>query len=136
MSGNTTKIAKKQKRKPIEKPYNAGTMTASAFFSMIRSALRQSSRWWKPIAQAKNNARRPYKGTNKRRKWEYQCNECKQWFDGTTVNVDHIVPVGTLTCFEDLPLFAKNLFCEAENLQCLCATCHDKKTKEDKQKKK
>ena len=29
-------------------------MTEAAFWSMIRSALRQKSRWWKPIAECKN----------------------------------------------------------------------------------
>lgn len=121
-------------KKVVNKPFNAGTMTASAFFSFIRSALRQKSRWWKPITQAKLKARRAYKGVNKRRKWEYQCNKCKQWFDNTTVSVDHIRPVGTLTKFEDLPEFVKNLFCEADNLQVLCDKCHNKKTKKDKAK--
>ncbi len=55
---------------------NAGTMTESAFWSFIRSALRQKSRWWKPITQCKQKSRRTYKGPNKRQKFEYQCNEC------------------------------------------------------------
>jgi len=114
------------------KTRNAGTMTESAFWSFIRSTLRQKSRWWKPISQAKEAAKRKYKGPNKRQKWEYQCNECKQWFSNTEINVDHIVPAGTLRSANDLPGFVERLFCEVDNLQVLCSTCHNKKTQDEK----
>jgi 5-methylcytosine-specific restriction endonuclease McrA len=114
------------------KPRNAGTMTESAFWSFIRSALRQKSRWWKPITQCKMKARRAYKGPNKRQKFEYQCNECKQWHPEKNINVDHIIPAGTLKCANDLPGFVERLFCEADNLQVLCSACHDVKTKNEK----
>lgn len=117
------------------KPRCAGTMTESAFWSFIRSALRNKSRWWKPIAIAKKNARRTYHGTNRRQKYEYQCNACKQWFPEKDINVDHIIPVGTLTCAADLPGFVTRLFCEQDNLQCLCSDCHDKKTQQEKNEK-
>jgi 5-methylcytosine-specific restriction endonuclease McrA len=127
-------MAKKRKiKKPrVAKPRNAGTMTESAFWSFIRSALRQKSRWWKPITQCKMKARRPYKGPNKRQKFEYQCKECQQWFPDKQVNVDHITPAGTLRCANDLPGFVERLFCEIDGLQVLCSKCHDKKTKQEK----
>ena len=127
-------MAKKRKiKKPrVAKPRNAGTMTESAFWSFIRSALRQKSRWWKPITQCKLKARRPYKGPNKRQKFEYQCKECQQWFPDKQVNVDHITPAGTLRCANDLPGFVERLFCEIDGLQVLCSKCHDKKTKQEK----
>jgi 5-methylcytosine-specific restriction endonuclease McrA len=111
---------------------NAGTMTESAFWSFIRSALRQKSRWWKPITQCKQKSRRTYKGPNKRQKFEYQCNECKNWFPEKKINVDHIKPAGTLRSANDLPGFVERLFCEADNLQVLCSSCHDVKTKAEK----
>lgn len=128
-----------QKKVPVRKSRvpktrNSGTMTESAFWSFIRSALRNKSRWWKPITECKHNARRPYSGKNKRQKFEYQCNQCKQWFPDKEINVDHIIPAGTLTCSGDLPGFIERLFCEQENLQCLCTTCHDVKTKEERNK--
>jgi 5-methylcytosine-specific restriction endonuclease McrA len=123
------------KRVKAVKTRNAGTMTESAFWSFIRSALRQKSRWWKPITEAKLQARRLYKGTNKRQKFEYQCNVCKNWFIEKKINVDHIVPAGTLTTSKDLPGFVERLFCEVDNLQVLCEKCHDKKTKADKHEK-
>ena len=125
-------ISKKPK---APKKRNAGTMTESAFWSFIRSALRQKSRWWKPIAQAKQAAKRKYKGPNKRQKFEYQCATCLEWFPDKKINVDHIVPAGTLRCANDLPGFVERLFCEVNNLQVLCTTCHDKKTQNEKSKK-
>jgi len=123
-------MAKKRILKP--KPRCHGTLTESAFWSFIRSALRNKSRWWKPIAVTKSLAKRPYKGTNKRQKFEYQCNHCKKWFPDKEVNVDHILPAGTLTCANDLPGFVERLFCEVDGLQLLCSECHTIKTKNEK----
>jgi 5-methylcytosine-specific restriction endonuclease McrA len=122
------------KKKIIKNPRvprtrNANSMTESSFWSMIRSCLRQKSRWWIPIAKCKENARRPYKGVNKRQKWEYQCNKCKQWFPDKFVNIDHIIPAGELNCSADLEGFVNRLFIEVEGLQCLCSNCHSEKTK-------
>ena len=130
-------MAKKKATRKTQTPKtrNAGTMTESAFWSFIRSALRQKSRWWKPIAQAKAKAKRSYKGPNKRQKFEYQCAECLQWFPDKEINVDHIIPAGTLRCANDLPGFVERLFCEVDNLQVLCSTCHNKKTQDEKSKK-
>ena len=111
-----------------EKPRASGTMTEAAFWSFIRSALRQKSRWWKPIQMVKLKARRKYSGVNKRQKYEYKCNKCKKWFPDKQINVDHIIPAGSLTTAQDLPQFVERLFSEEDNLQVLCSTCHDKKT--------
>lgn len=125
------KIVKKSR---VIKVRNNGTMTESGFWGFIRSALRQKSRWWKPITQCKLNAKRPYTGPNKRQKVEYQCNECKYWFQEKLINVDHIKPAGSLSCAEDVGPFIQTLFCEINNLQCLCTTCHDKKTSNERKK--
>ena len=123
------------KKSRVEKTRNAGTLTESAFWSFIRSGLRQKSRWWKPISECKLNAKRPYKGPLKRQKFEYQCNKCKNWFPEKQINVDHILPAGTLTCAQDLPGFVERLFCEQNNLQVLCESCHNVKTQLEKQSK-
>lgn len=125
---------KKIVKSKTPKTRNAGTMTESAFWSFIRSALRQKSRWWKPISQAKLKAKRKYKGPNKRQKFEYQCNVCKDWYPDKEINVDHIIPAGTLRCANDLPGFVERLFCEIDNLQVLCNVCHNKKTQNEKSK--
>jgi 5-methylcytosine-specific restriction endonuclease McrA len=127
--------AKKVRKSKVVKTRNSGTLSESAFWSFIRSALRQKSRWWKPVSDCKQKVKRPYKGPNKRQKFEYQCNYCKNWFPDKEVNVDHIIPAGTLTCANDLPGFVERLFVEVEGLQVLCTTCHNKKTKQEKNAK-
>jgi len=126
-------MAKQTKPKSL-KTRNAGTMTESMFWSFIRSGLRQKSRWWKPITECKLKARKTYKGPNKRQKFEYQCNSCKKWFPEKKINVDHIVGAGSLNCSNDLAGFIDRLFCEQDNLQVLCETCHNTKTQLEKQK--
>lgn len=126
-------MKKRRVLKPrVARTRNNGTMTESAFWSMIRSALRQKSRWWKPILQAKMNARRNYTGPNKRQKYEYQCNICKNWFKETEINVDHIIPAGALNSYADLAGFVERLFCEVDKLQCVCEKCHNNKTQNER----
>lgn len=120
----------------VDKPFAAGTMTKSAFFTMIRSALRNRSRYWKPISICKQNAKRKYKGKNKRQKFEYQCNVCKKWYSDKQISVDHIQPVGSLMEFTDLPRFVRTLFCELDNLQTICTACHNHKTASERNKPK
>lgn len=129
---NASKRRSKIPRAKSPKVRNGGTMTESAFWSFIRSALRNKSRWWKPITECKLKAKRAYKGPNKRQRFEYQCNACKNWFAEKLINVDHIVGAGSLNCADDLPGFVNRLFCEQDNLQVLCKTCHDTKTKLEK----
>jgi len=119
--------------KKTAKPRNAGTMTEAAFWSFVRSKLRQAFRYWKPIVNAKMAARRPNKSENKRLKWEFQCNHCKEWFPDKEVQVDHIEPVGTLKCAEDLPKFLEQLASE-DGYQVLCKPCHQIKTNEERKK--
>lgn len=124
-------------RTKVLKTRNNSTLTESAFWGMIRSCLRQKSRWWKPAAEVKKLARRAYKGKNKLQKWEYQCNHCKNWFMEKEMAVDHIIEAGTLTCGKDLEKFVEKLFVEVDGLQVLCnkrndgkESCHKKKTDE------
>ena len=123
---------RKPRANAAPKTRNNGTLTESAFWSFIRSGLRQKSRWWKPITQCKLNAKRDYTGPNKRQKFEYQCNSCKKWFADKNINVDHKIPAGSLNCANDLPGFVERLFCEVDNLQCLCVSCHNVKTQNEK----
>lgn len=106
-----------------------GTMTESAFWGMIRSALRQKSRFYPPVKAVKEEARRVYTGANKKQKWEYRCTHCKKWFPEKEVEVDHIIEAGSLRNGDDLKGFVERLFCEKDGLQVLCkAKCHREKT--------
>lgn len=129
-------------RKTVAKPYNNGTMTQAGFWGMLRSRLRRASMYWKPLKQCKDNAKRLYKGVNKRQKWEYQCAECKGWFMDKEIQVDHIVEAGSLRNGDDLKGFVERLFCEVDGLQVLCnkrldgkVSCHKKKSDAQKKKK-
>jgi hypothetical protein len=80
------------------------------------------------VYKALANAKVPYTGDNKRKKWWYECADCKQLFDGKNVSVDHIEPVGTLLKKSDIADFIEKLFCSSDKLQVLCDNCHDLKT--------
>lgn len=57
------------------------------------------------------------------------CAKCHKASKRTTVHVDHIIPVGHApTSFSGWDDYYTKLFCEKENLQCLCTKCHKAKT--------
>src|SRR6187402_1308969 len=104
------KKPKKKAKKVVEKPYNAGTMTSSQFWNFIRQTLRRRTLVWKPIQNVRNAAKRPYVGTNKRRKVSYECSECHLHFSSDEIAVHHSKNVGKLTCGDDLKGFVERLF--------------------------
>ena len=112
----------------------SNTWTEARYFSFIRSALRQAWTRYPVKHQFLRSKQKPYTGDDKRTKFQYECEECKQIFKGKEVQVDHIKPAGSLKTFADLPSFASNLFCEIDNLQLLCKGCHAVKTKEERKK--
>lgn len=100
------------------------TWTEARFFSFIRSALRRAWSRYPIRFMALDAASRPYVGTDKRRKKEYQCAVCRAWFMQKEVEVDHIIPCGSLKNFRDLSGFAKRLFCELKDVRVVCKPCH------------
>ena len=110
----------------------SGTWTTARYFSFIRSALRKAWNKYPVKYHVKAKASRPYRGPDKRRKKEFQCNVCKGWFADKEVAVDHIQPCGSLKAYEDLPQFVATLFCEEDNLQVICTACHSIKTQEER----
>jgi hypothetical protein len=112
---------KKSLKKP-PKPRAGGLWSEARFWSFVRSNLRRAR--WPVIYQAKKLAERKYKGPNKRQQFEYQCAICKEWHMGKDVQVDHIIPCGSLNRYEDLPEFVRKLYCEVDNLRILCKDCH------------
>lgn len=110
--------------KKMAKPYNHGTMTEAQFLAWIRSILRSKWLRWIPRGEALKLARRPYKGTNKAQKWEYECAMCGGMFGLKEVEVDHIKEAGAIPSIEAVGEFCKNLYCEIDNLRILCCPCH------------
>lgn len=106
-----------------------GTMTEAQYLAWIRSALRGKTLMWKPRNQAIQNARRAYKGTNKLQKWEVQCAICTNWFKLKEIQVDHYpLDAGSILSVDDIGQFCNRLFCEVDNLRCLCKDCHSQHT--------
>lgn len=83
--------------------------------------------------QAKQAARRPNQSDNLRMKWEFQCAKCRQWFPDKQVQVDHIIPCGSLKHHNDIVTFLQRLTPESpEAFQVLCSGCHQHKTNQEK----
>lgn len=116
-------------------PWEQCGWSKSRYFGFIRSGLRMMWTRYPIKHKVMEEARRAYKGTDKRTKWEYKCATCKKWFKTKEVQVDHINPAGSLKEYSDLPKFVSNLFCDKSNLQVLCKECHAVKTKEERRKK-
>ncbi len=115
-------------KKLVPRTRNANTITESMYWSVIRSALRQAFRYWKPMQQALENSSRKSNG-----KKEYQCNQCNDWFKRKEVQIDHIVECGSLKGFDDIQGFIERLTIEnVDGFQILCKGCHQIKTNENK----
>ena len=106
--------------KRVQRTRNGGQWTEARYFGFIRSALRSAFQKWGPKHEAKKLAK---KGHN-----QYECCACNRIFGNKDVEVDHIVPCGSLKSFEDLPDFVERMFCEAVGFQVLCKECHQYKT--------
>jgi hypothetical protein len=111
------------KRVLVAKTRNGGTQTESAFWSFIRSALRNKSRFWVPRVNALKAARRPSQSSNKKLKWEFQCSRCLDYHPQKNMEVHHEIEAGSLKCASDLPGFVERLFVET-GWVCLCKPCH------------
>lgn len=125
-SGKARKTYKKKNKQGIirvPKTRNNGEWTESMFWQMIRAALRNKSRWWKPRLAALAKARRPSQSKNKRLKWEFQCCKCTEWFPQTQVQVHHAIEAGKLNSSADLAGFVERLFAET-GWECVCKACH------------
>jgi 5-methylcytosine-specific restriction endonuclease McrA len=109
--------------------------TEAKFFGWIRGSLRKAYTRWPPKFETIDNAKRKSKSKNKRLSFEFQCAECTKWYGRRDVEVDHIIPCGSLKCWADIPLFAKNLFVSADKLRVVCKPCHLKKTAADRKAK-
>ena len=118
---------------------NYPTWSTARFWGFIRSALRQAfNRYPVKYAVIKDAAVDTETGevykTGRRAGQEktvkmYECSQCKQLWRQKDVQIDHIVPAGSLKSFDDLGPFAERLFCGAEGLQIMCKDCHATKTK-------
>jgi len=129
----TTKSPTVRKRAARTPPYeHYPSWSEAKFWGFLRSALRSAYNKYPPKWEVLRAAKRPYKGKDKRQKWEFQCNSCKKWKKQKDVSVDHIVPAGALSSYEDIVGFTQRLFVGTDGLQVLCKECHHSKTQEER----
>lgn len=103
--------------------------------AFIVSVLRSGTRRWPPKYETLNDAKTEKKinVATGRLAQHYKCKKCKKDFPAKQVQVDHKEPVvDPKTGFTTWDSFIERLFCEKNNLQVLCTTCHDLKTKKEK----
>lgn len=114
----------------------SGTWTEAKFRSFIKGNLRRTTQKWKPIQDCLKFAR-VERGI-------YLCAGCNENVPATikessgrrikNVHVDHIHPVVDPTIgWTNWDDCINRLFCESDNLQCLCEACHKIKTDAEKQ---
>lgn len=116
----------------VERTRNYGKLTEAQYWGKVRNALRKAFAAWEPASQSVKQARRPYKGPNRRQKFEVQCAHCQEWFAMKEIARDHIEPVGSLKCLADLAPFLQRLTPEdVAAFQPLCEPCHHTKTQLD-----
>ena len=107
-----------------------GVWTEAKYWTFVRSLLRKGWLRYPPRQAVLNNNRVVV--TGQRHRFEYPCAHCDNYFKATEVQVDHIVPAGSLK--DDPASFIQGLYCEPDNLQVLCKPCHKLKTAEERKR--
>ena len=117
-----------------ERTRNGGTETEAKHMSNIRGMLRRMTRFWKPKQMALKAVSKQFISGGVK-SVRYNCKICTGWFPLKSVEVNHIIPAGSLKSYKDLPQFCENLFVEDISLlEVLCKECHARVTKEQKEK--
>ena len=120
--------------------------TTARFWGFIRSGLRKMFSRYPVKYQVMKDAgvdtatNVKYKtgqraGMNKTVKM-FPCAMCGKTYRQLEVQVDHIVPAGSLQSYDDVGPFVQRLFCGPDGLQVLCKSCHVVKTKRDRDESK
>lgn len=102
--------------------------------NFIISLLRAGSRKWPPRSAVLNAAKTEKKINSKsgRLAQHYLCSTCVKDFPLTQIQVDHISPViDPAMGFVDWNTYIQRMFCDEDNLQILCKSCHAVKSKEE-----
>lgn len=115
-----------------------GVWTEAKYRTFIKNTLRQATRKWGPIQQCLKDARV--------RRGFYLCAICEEEVPATIVTtlkngkskrvknaiVDHVIPIiDPYVGFSTWDDCIERMFCEQENLQCVCHACHKEKCAEE-----
>lgn len=122
----------------VERTRNGGQWTEARYRQFINTALRRASMRWNPITSKRKKARVE--------RGKYLCASCNQVVPNSVkddkgkrinnVYVDHIIPVvDPKEGFVNWDTLISRLFCEEDNLQVLCRSCHLQKTSEEKEER-
>ena len=107
-------------------------------FYQIMSAIKRCFSRSPTHREALDNAKCPRK-KGPRGGARYRCASCRKDYGIREVQVDHIIPVvpiGVLSKDLSWDTLVTNIFCDIENLQVICTTCHKKKSKEENAERK
>jgi 5-methylcytosine-specific restriction endonuclease McrA len=106
--------------------------------SFITSVLRAGSRRWPPKYETLREAATEKKINPKtgRLAQLYLCATCCGEWSSKDVQVDHISPIILPTGFTTWDMYIERLFCDKDNMQVLCISCHKVKTQEEKELRK
>ena len=124
-----------------DKPYNSGLWTQAKFNSFIKGGLRQISYRWPPKNEVKREAwvkRSVYRCVGYKKRWHnVPVSVTIKEKRTNNIFVDHINPVvDPKKGFQSWDEIIKRMFCEKAGLQVLCRECHDRKTLDERQKRK
>lgn len=122
-------------RTRVPRPHNGGQWTRARFNAFIKSALRTASMRWPPRNDVLKRSRVE---RGKYRCAGYQVRPhivTKSLAGKNNVFVDHIDPiVNPEVGFISWDELIADMFCEADNLQILCGDCHDRKTRDERER--
>lgn len=113
----------------------------------IYSALRRNFRTYPAYSETLKEAKREYFIKSKKgkplRRVKFLCCECLKEVSQKEIRVDHVDPVVPI---EGIPLqnnglpdfntYIDRLYCNKSNLQCICKSCHDLKSKQENKARK
>jgi 5-methylcytosine-specific restriction endonuclease McrA len=137
------RAAKKKVTKPrVARTRCGGRWTEAQYKGFVVRALRAAMRKWRVLYDTKDAAKRGQRtdqATGKKRDM-YECAGCARLFKSDEIHVDHIEPVfdprKRVPAEEtDYTQLVHRMFCEIENLQILCHTCHGIKTENERKQR-
>lgn len=111
-----------------KRTYNNGTWTKAKWTAWIKNILRRGSYRWPPRYEA-IKAAKVERGVYMCRGYGRRAHRVRH----KEIQIDHIVPViDPATGHTTFDKYINRLFCEADNLQILCLSCHKAKTKNER----
>jgi len=116
----------------VELTRASGTMTEAEFWAFILSVLRGGTKFWKPKLEKKLEGRRTNESSNKKLKYEYQCEGCLGWVPEKELQMDHKIACGGINGADKVVAWLLRAFVEKDGFQRLCKTCHKAKTLEER----